>query len=72
MNLENTVLSEISHKRTKQVGFHSQEGPRTVKFKETENRMVAVGGSWEGITECPIYRIKGVMGIDYNDSCPTM
>lgn len=51
MNLENTVLSEISHKRTKQVGFHSQEGPRTVKFKETENRMVAVArrGRNEGL-----------------------
>ena len=41
MNFEDTMLSEISHKRTSTVQFHLCEVPTRVKFTETESRRVS-------------------------------
>lgn len=40
MNLENNMLSEISHKRLHTMWFHLYELSRIGKFTETENSLV--------------------------------
>lgn len=45
MNIENTMLSEISHpQKTNIVGFHFYELPRKIKCIDTESRIVVTKG----------------------------
>ena len=72
MNLEDTILSEISHKRTGTVRFHLCELPTRVKFTETESRMVIARG-WVG-REMGIYCLMGTefQFCKMEDSCGWM
>ena len=49
MNLEDIMLSEISQtQKDKYCMIHLHEGPRTVKFMETESRRVVARGCGDG------------------------
>ena len=51
MNLEDIVVSEISHKSwlTDTVWFHLDEGPRVVQFPATESEMVVSRDQGTGV-----------------------
>ena len=73
-------VKEARHKRTNAVRLHLDEGPRVLRFIETEGRMLVARAERKRRTECSclmgtefqFLKMKNVLEMDGSNGCTTI